>query len=350
MVLNSRVISLSLALVVSIITTAFLGFFSDLDKTVAIVVFASSFFSTYLLVLVVMELLVFREIKRIHDLLGKLKNQDMSKAEIDDLNSINPIQGINHKISNFASRKQKEIDDLRKNEQFRKEFIANVSHELKTPIFAAQGFVHTLLDGAVQDMTIRKKFLKRAAKSLDGLDLLVQDLIVISQIESGNIRMNYEFFDLKKLMVDILDQFEEKAQRKEVRLDWNYEGKQEEIIVFADWQRIRQVLNNLISNALNYTNEKGRVIVHIKDIQSKIEIVIDDNGIGIPSEDIGRIFERFYRVDKSRSRALGGTGLGLAIVKHILEGHNTTISVKSKVGKGTKFIFRLPVDEGYYEE
>lgn len=349
MILNSRVISMSLALVISIITTSFLAFFNDLEKTVALVVFIVSFFSTYLLVFLVLEFLVFREIKRIYGVLGRLREKDFSFVDVDDTSVLNPLQRINKEITNYATNKQKEIDDLRSMEQFRKEFIANVSHELKTPIFAAQGFVHTLLDGAVKDREVRKKFLKKAAKSLDGLDLLVQDLMVLSQIESGDIRMNYEYFDLRRLMDDIMDQFEEKAERKEIKLDWSYLGDEKEITVFADWQRIRQVVNNLISNALNYTNEGGDVFIKVKKLDIDfIEISVRDNGIGIPKNDIDRIFERFYRVDKSRSRAKGGTGLGLAIVKHILEGHYTTITVTSTPGIGTEFYFRLPVNEGHY--
>ncbi len=349
MILNSRVISMSLALVISIITTSFLAFFKDLEKTVALVVFIVSFFSTYLLVFLVLEFLVFREIQRIYSVLGRLREKDYSFVDVDDTSVLNPLQRINKEITSYATNKQKEIDDLRSMEQFRKEFIANVSHELKTPIFAAQGFVHTLLDGAVKDRAVRKKFLKKAAKSLDGLDLLVQDLMVLSQIESGDIRMNYEYFDLRKLMDDIMDQFEEKAERKEIKLDWSYVGDEKEIMVFADWQRIRQVVNNLISNALNYTNEGGDVFIKVKKLDNDfIEISVRDNGIGIPKNDIDRIFERFYRVDKSRSRAKGGTGLGLAIVKHVLEGHNTTITVNSTPGIGTEFNFRLPVNEGHY--
>ena len=349
MILNSRVLSLSLALVVAIVTTAFLGFFKDLNPSIAVVVFIVAFFSSYLLIFLTLEYLVFREIKKIHASLSKLRRQDFSFVDVDDSNVMNPLQGINREITTYATSKQREIDELKKLAEFRKEFIANISHELKTPIFAAQGFVHTLLDGAVKDRAVRKKFLKKAAKSLDGLDLLVQDLMVLSQIESGDIRMNYEFFDLRKLMDDIYEQFEQKAKRKEIDLAWTYVGEDAEIMVYADWQRIRQVVNNLVSNAINYTNEGGSVDVEVFRNNSMIRIKVMDNGIGIPQEDIDRVFERFYRVDKSRSRAKGGTGLGLAIVKHILEGHKAHITVKSSPGSGSEFGFDLPVEEGYYE-
>ena len=158
--------------------------------------------------------------------------------------------------------------------------------------------------------------------------------------------MNYEYFDLHKLVDDIIEQFEDKAEKKEIDLSCRTVGEVQEINVYADWQRIKQVLVNLISNAINYTNSGGKVLILLSKSYREIEVKVKDDGIGIPEEDIGRIFERFYRVDKSRSRTHGGTGLGLAIVKHILDGHKTTISVKSEVGRGTEFKFNLPMEEG----
>ncbi|MDZ7649760.1 MAG: ATP-binding protein [Cytophagales bacterium] len=224
-------------------------------------------------------------------------------------------------------------------EAFRKEFIANVSHELKTPIFAAQGFVHTLLDGAVNDKSVRNRFLKKAAKSLDGLDILVQDLLTLSQIETGDIKMRFEHIDLHKLCVEVVDQFEEKAEKKNINL--KLKAEQHKISVYADWLRITQVVTNLVSNAVSYTPEGGVVTVWLDISKKHITTFISDTGEGIPQQHLARIFERFYRVDQSRSREKGGTGLGLAIVKHILEGHNSKAEVQSTVGKGTVFSFKL---------
>lgn len=348
MSLNPRVLALLLALVVSIVTTSFLGFIDNLDIGVVLLVLIVSFVATYILVFLTLEFLVFREIKRIHSLLAKLRMKDFSFSEISQTNIVNPLQGINNEITTYASLKQKEIEDLKKMEIFRKELIANISHELKTPIFAAQGFVHTLLDGAVHDKQVRKKFLKKAAKSLDSLDILVQDLLVLSQIETGDIRMNFEYFDLKKLVIDTIEQFEDKALKKNIKLTCGFSGDDHDFTVYGDWQRIKQVLNNLISNGIIYTNEGGQVAVVLNKLELSVNVAVIDDGIGIPDEDKTRIFERFYRVDKSRSRGSGGTGLGLAIVKHIVENHNTSINLKSSPGTGSEFSFELSITEGDY--
>jgi two-component system phosphate regulon sensor histidine kinase PhoR len=226
-------------------------------------------------------------------------------------------------------------------EVFRKEFLADVSHELKTPLFAAQGFVHTLLDGAVKDKYVRSKFLKKAAKSLAGLDKLVQDLLTISQMEAGTIKMHYSNFNMYNLVEDVFEQFEGKADKKEITLCFS-ENSVKSAMVYADRERIFQVMINLISNGIKYTTEKGgKVMVGILPGNDLVGIEITDDGIGIPQDDINRIFERFYRVEKSRSKDKGGTGLGLAIVKHILEAHNQKVSVSSSIGKGSVFRFTL---------
>ena len=212
---------------------------------------------------------------------------------------------------------------------------------LKTPIFAAQGFVHTLLDGAVKDKSVRTKFLKKAARSLDGLDVLVQDLVTLSQMEIGEIRMHFEYFDIYQLVEDVVEQFESKFQRKEISFSIQPEEKQQ-ILVYADPQRIFQVLLNLTSNAINYTDDGGDVEIKLDLKKNEVNVSVIDSGIGIPKEDMERVFQRFYRVDKSRSRKQGGTGLGLAIVKHIIELHQSKIVVNSKVGKGSTFSFKLP--------
>ena len=226
-------------------------------------------------------------------------------------------------------------------ESFRKEFLADVSHELKTPIFAAQGFIHTLLDGAIKDKNVRSKFLKKAAKSLSRLDKLVQDLLIISQMEAGTLKMNYSHFNINLLVKEVFDQFEDKADKKSLHLCFA-KTSSKEVFVYADKQKIFQVLLNLISNGIKYmTDIEGKISVNIIQMEEVVRIEITDEGPGIPQKDIKRIFERFYRVDKSRSKDGGGTGLGLAIVKHILEAHHQHISVTSVVGKGSTFYFSL---------
>ncbi|HOX82144.1 MAG TPA: ATP-binding protein [Chryseolinea sp.] len=340
MVYSSRGLALLLALCIAIITSLFLSLFKSVDVTVLLVAFAISFSVSYLLIFVVLEFLIFREINKIYKLMGKLKKKELSKLDRHTTTSLNPIKSINEDIYSFAELKQKEIDELRKLEAFRREFIADVSHELKTPIFAAQGFVHTLLDGAVNDKTVRTKFLKKAAKSLDGLDMLVQDLLTLSHIETGQIKMHFETVDMYELTEEVFEQFEGKADKKDVKL--KIDVPRQKVLVYADWQRISQVMTNLISNAIKHSHDGSEVRVSFQVTKKNIITDVIDSGEGIPNEDQLRIFERFYRVDKSRSREKGGTGLGLAIVKHILDGHDTKADVESTPGKGSTFSFKLP--------
>ena len=344
MVYSARMMALLLAVFIALVTVLFLSLVQSVDRYGLIVAGVISFSGSYLLIYVVLEFLVFREINKIYKMLEKLRKKELSGIKREKSGALNPLKNINEEIYSFALLKQKEIDELKKLEAFRKEFIADVSHELKTPIFAAQGFVHTLLDGAVNDKHVRNRFLKKAAKSLDGLDVLVQDLLTLSQIETGDIKMKFEPLDLYKLCSEVIDQFEEKADKKSIKLKLiNPEHK---LTVYADWQRITQVVTNLLSNAINYTTEGGEVIVAFEVGKKNVTAFISDTGEGIPQQHRARIFERFYRVDKSRSREKGGTGLGLAIVKHILEGHGSRAEVESHVGKGSTFSFKLPRSKG----
>ena len=340
MVYSSRGLALLLAVCIALITSLFLSLFKSVDLTALLVAFAISFSVSYLLIFVVLEFLIFREINKIYKLINKLKKKELSKIDKQKSAPLNPLKNINEEIYSFADLKQKEIDELRKLEAFRKEFIADVSHELKTPIFAAQGFVHTLLDGAVNDKAVRTKFLKKAAKSLDGLDVLVQDLLTLSHIETGQIKMHFEIIDLYKLTEEVFEQFEGKADKKDVTL--RIESETKKVLVYADWQRISQVMTNLISNAIKHSSNNSEVVVVFDSSKKYISTSVRDFGEGIPQDHQARIFERFYRVDKSRSREKGGTGLGLAIVKHILDGHNSKAEVESAPGKGSTFSFRLP--------
>src|SRR5688572_6815198 len=217
MVYSSRGLALLLAVCIAIITSLFLSLFKSVDLTALVVAFFISFSVSYLLIFVVLEFLIFREINKIYKLMNKLKKKELSKIDKKKSAAFNPLKTINEEIYSFADLKQKEIDELKKLEAFRKEFIADVSHELKTPIFAAQGFVHTLLDGAVKDKAVRDKFLKKAAKSLDGLDLLVHDLLTLSQIETGQIRMHFEKVNLYKLAEDVFEQFESRTEKTDIR-------------------------------------------------------------------------------------------------------------------------------------
>jgi len=342
MIYSARSLALLLASSIALVTVLFLSLLNSVEKSALFVASLISFSVSYILVFVVLEFLIFRGVNKIDKMMSKLMKQELKGiAKEKSSGGLDPFEKLNEEISSFALLKQKEIDELKKLEAFRKEFIADVSHELKTPIFAAQGFVHTLIDGAVDDKNVRHKFLKKAAKSLDGLDSLVQDLLTLSQIETGDIKMKFDQVDLVKLCEEVVEQFEEKAEQKKIKLKL-LDSKHSKIFVHADEKRIDQVITNLISNAINYTPEGGEVTVSFDEGKKNVTTIVTDTGEGIPKQHLHRIFERFYRVDKSRSREKGGTGLGLAIVKHILDGHNSKPEVQSEVGKGSEFSFKLP--------
>jgi two-component system phosphate regulon sensor histidine kinase PhoR len=338
---SSRAVALLLGISISIVTTAFLSLIEGVTIIAIGVGAIISFSISYLLIYLTYRLFIFDEIDKIYDLLNKISQGEYTFDKEETKSSNNPIKQLSSEISNYVHIKQREIEGLKKMESFRKEFLADVSHELKTPIFAAQGFIHTLLDGAIKDKNVRSKFLKKAAKSLSRLDKLVQDLLIISQMEAGTIKMVYSHFNLNNLIREVFDQFENKADKKSLQLRFD-KNCPEEVYVYADKQKIFQVLLNLIANGIKYTTDaKGVISVNIVPASQTIQVVVSDNGPGIPKEDIKRIFERFYRVDKSRSKDRGGIGLGLAIVKHILEAHHQKIWVTSELGKGSSFYFIL---------
>lgn len=351
--INSRGIALLLGVAISGITTAFIAMVPGVTNTAIFIAFALSFSTSYIFIRITLEFLFFRQIDTIFEALKKINSRELADvAKPGAKTTLNPLKHINKEIYSYAVNKQEEIQELKQLETFRREFMADVSHELKTPIFAAQGFVHTLLDGAVEDKKVRVKFLKKAAKSLDGLDILVQDLLTISQMETGEIKMHFEYFDITEVCRETFEQLEDKASKKEITLA--FENPQAKVFVYADYQRIYQVMTNLVSNAVKYTKRGGHIEVSFEERDGLIYTYVKDNGRGIPPADINRIFERFYRVDKSRSKEKGGTGLGLSIVKHIIEGHNSTIEVESEVGKGSVFSFALkkgkPVAHRFFTE
>ena len=340
---HSGGLSVSLAGAIAFITTLAIALFGRLTLPSVVWVFLIIFSTCFLLLYFSFEFLIFRKLKSLNDLVHKLGGKVSSGSTGSLGGRSDLLREISKDIATLAEEKEREISSLRKLEAFRKDFIADVSHELKTPIFAAQGFVHTLLDGAVKEKAVRKKFLKKAAKSLDGLDMLVQDLLTLSHIETGQIKMRFQEIDLYALTADVFDQFRGKSNKKEVSL--RIEGPVRSVLVYADWQRISQVMTNLISNAIKHSGEAGEVVVSFAIRKKSVITRVRDQGEGIPREHLARIFERFYRVDKSRSREKGGTGLGLAIVKHILEGHNSNPEVESAPGKGSTFSFKLPREQ-----
>lgn len=338
--LTPRIIAFLLALFISAITVAFLSFVNATTISMLFVAGLASFAASFFLIMYAIEILVYREVTKMHKTIQRLKLKDFNFPRKTIVSNPNPLKKLNQEIFVYVAKKQQEIDELKKLEVFRREFLADVSHELKTPIFAAQGFIHTLLDGAMDDEKVRDKFLQKAAKSLDGLDALVKDLVALSQMETGDIRMHKERVDLRLITLEVCEQLENKANQRNTILKIKPDQMQH-VWVKADPQRINQVMTNLIENAIKYGNDNGKVIVHFEEEKKHYVVSVRDNGPGIPSEHLSRIFERFYRVDKSRSREKGGTGLGLAIVKHIINAHGSKITVTSKIDKGTTFAFKL---------
>lgn len=303
------------------------------------------FWSAFLVVLLFMELVVVREARRIIQLTRSRKKKKKSKEEegestlVERPGLFNPMRRMYDEVFSFTTTKEQEIEELQRSEHFRREFVANISHELKTPLFAAQGFIHTLVDGADQDAKVRKSFLNKAARSLDELDLLVKDILQLSQIEFGEIKMKMEPVDMAELCSLVAEKFRNVSGKKNINI--RVVPHKKAPLAMADRKWIAQVVTNLVSNAINYNYEGGEVTIRFKVMRKVVEVSIADNGEGIPQKHLARIFERFYRVDKSRSKEYGGTGLGLAIVKHILERHQTHAEVHSEEGKGSEFSFRL---------
>lgn len=279
------------------------------------------------------EDLITEKVKLIYKLTGMARtvessnaHESLDKAELD--------------AKKWASNNQAELEQLKRLETYRREFIGNVSHELKTPIFNIQGYIHTLLDGGLEDPEINIDYLKRADKSVERMITIVEDLETITQLESGVITLDKSKFDLVDLAKDVIESVEKKAKEKDIKV--KFEKRPEKSLkVMGDKDRIRQVLTNLVMNSVKYGKKGGRTEIQLFETEEKIWVEISDDGIGIPEKHLPRIFERFYRIDKSRSREAGGSGLGLSIVKHIIEAHEEQINVKSKEGEGTTFSISL---------
>ena len=347
--LSSRAIAICIAVLVAGVLTTFAYVGPQLPVRQAFLVGGATVGACFLLVYLAFEALIFREVNGIYAGLEHIKRKEFRKLSNRFLFRPEPLKRLRDEILETAQRRQQEFDELKRLQVLRREFLADVSHELKTPLFAAQGFVHTILDEEDDDEdgmdpATRRKFLQKAAASLDALDTLVQDLVTISQLEKGVIRMRRQRFDLGALVREIFELLEQQAQKRGATLElFPAELAEQEMPVVADRNRIRQVLINLIDNAIKYGREcDGHVLVSLTPGRNGVRIAVRDNGNGIAPEHQARVFERFYRVEKSRTRAAGGTGLGLAISKHIVEAHKSTISIRSAVGEGTAMEFKLP--------
>ncbi len=247
---------------------------------------------------------------------------------------------VNHEVAQWMKGKTMEIQQLKQLEKYRKEFLGNVSHELKTPIFNIQGYILTLLEGGIDDPGINMLYLERTEKSIDRMISIIEDLEAIAKLESGELELNITRFNISQLVEEVFDFQEVRAQKRNIRLRFGRNADRS-IQVMGDKPRLFQVVSNLVVNSINYGKEGGTTTVSFYDMDNLVLVEVRDDGIGVHPQDLPRIFERFYRADKSRSREQGGTGLGLAIVKHIIEAHKQTINVNSTPGKGTSFTFTL---------
>jgi two-component system phosphate regulon sensor histidine kinase PhoR len=259
----------------------------------------------------------------------------------EELSGKDMIPEVRKDMMDWAQKKTLEINHLKQMAKYRREFLGNISHELKTPIFNIQGYILTLLEGGLEDTNINKLYLQRAEKSINRMISIVNDMESISRLESGIFKLEFERFNIVKLVAEVFDNIEISAKKGNITLSLKQKASEKEIWVRADKKRIFEVLTNLITNSINYGKKRGKTVVSFGSSGKNVIIRVTDNGAGIPEKDLPRIFERFYRVDRSRSRNLGGTGLGLAIVKHIIEAHKSTIRVKSKLKKGSEFSFTL---------
>jgi two-component system, OmpR family, phosphate regulon sensor histidine kinase PhoR len=286
------------------------------------------------------ERFIYRRVKKIYDDVSLLGSTSFRSQPI-----TTDMATLTKQVKKFATDKKLEIETLKVREEYRREFLGNVSHELKTPLFTVQGYLSTLLDGAMNDKNIRKKYLERAEKGVERLIYIVEDLDMISKLEMGDLNLELSLFNIVELVQNVFDLLEMKADKKNIILMFDRRYSKP-IKVFADKERIQQVLINLVVNSIKYGKENGTTEVTIEDlVNDKIIVRIRDNGEGIEKHNISRLFERFFRVDKSGARSEGGSGLGLSIVKHIIEVHGEKIYVESEFGKGSEFSFTLEKDK-----
>lgn len=303
--------------------------------------FGVSFLTCFIVFYYLLEKYIYSKIVLIYKLIHNLKLGKDLKDALGEYVSSDPINDVQQEVKEWAGAKKREIDILKKQEQFRREFLSNVSHEFKTPLFAIQGYIDTLQDCLVDDPEMAEKFLKKAGKNVERLSYLINDLDSISKLETGEIPINYEKFDFVLLAKEVMDVLEDKAKIREITLSFK-EKYTHPAFVNADREKIRQVMINLIQNSLKYGKEHGgSTAIKIFELHDQYLIEVTDDGIGIDEKHLPRLFERFYRIDSHRSREEGGTGLGLAIVKHILEAHQQIISVRSTLQIGTTFAFTL---------
>jgi two-component system phosphate regulon sensor histidine kinase PhoR len=297
------------------------------------------FVSSYALVQYMVSQFIHERIKLIYRTISEFRTAKSKNEFKIDLEQ-DVISSVENEVYRWTQNKRREIKDQKKQENYRREFVNNVSHELKTPIFSIEGYLETLLDGGIDDKDINIKYLERALKNTERLSEILKDLDMISSLQSDMLELDMETIDLRKLILEVVDSLQFLADSYQVKVSLTA-GLTKQDIVEGDRHRIKQVLTNLISNSIKYGNKGGTTEISCYDMDQNILIEITDNGIGIEKEHLPHLFERFYRVDKNRSREMGGTGLGLSIVKHIVEAHDQTINVRSTINVGSTFGFTM---------
>lgn len=294
-----------------------------------ILVFASFYFLLRRFITQKLKVL-YRSIRK-----GKMSDENTEHFSLFD----DVIERAEEETHKWNEARTNEINKLKEQEQFRREFLGNLAHELKTPVFSIQGYILTLLEGGLEDDNVNRQFLERASKATDRMTTILEDLDKLTKMEVGQIDLKLQHFNIVELIEDIFDELEMKAKKRKITL--RFAKDFDAIYVYADRSKITQVLTNLIGNSIAYGKEKGETQIRFYTLDNIITVEVSDNGPGIPEEDLPRLFERFYRVEKSRNRNEGGSGLGLAIAKHFIEAHGQTISVRSTVGVGSTFTFGL---------
>ena len=328
--------SLYVSAILTLVLSVFLYVFYTFNFPFIIGFGTLCFVFTFFIIQYRVEHFIYKRVKKIYDDLTLLETTSFSKGQI-----TTDMKTLREEIDRYAKDKKLEIETLKIREEYRKEYIGNVSHELKTPLFTVQGYISTLLDGASSDKKIREKYLKRADKGIERLTYIIKDLDMITKLEAGDLSLNIETFDIIKLIESVFDLLEMKAAAKKIALSFDMDYKNP-ILVNGDKERLQQVVSNLVVNSIKYGDINGTTEVSVENlIKNRVIVRITDNGEGIEKENIPRLFERFYRVDKSGSRSEGGSGLGLAIVKHIIEAHNEKLYIESEYGVGSEFSFTL---------
>lgn len=299
------------------------------------------FLGSYILVLTIIQKFIYRKIKLIYKFINQTKASRKEETYRKYILPKKSIDEVREDVEKWADQRSREVERLRHNETFRKEFLQNLSHEFKTPVFAIQGYVDTLLQGALEDPNVNRKFLEKAARNVDRLVNLIRDLDEISRLERGELKLHKQNFVIQELVRDVFESLSWKAEEKNIQFAIK-KGCEKPITVFADKEKIRQVLTNLVDNAIKYGKSDGTITASMYLTDGKQVLVeVTDDGMGIPEQYLDRIFERFFRTNEGRSRDISGSGLGLAICKHIVEAHRHSIHARSKEGIGTSIGFTL---------